>query len=65
MLTYPPKNGFDNRYYWFTRFACLAQRTFGYDAGIEQQAFQIIEYAECEIDAGLLEQLVTAARSGP
>lgn len=60
-----PAELFYNRYFWFHRFTCQAQQKFGYDAGIEQQAFQILEYADCEIDAKLLEELVRAARTAP
>jgi hypothetical protein len=35
---------FWSRYYWFLRHAKLRQATVGRDAGIEQQAFQILEY---------------------
>jgi hypothetical protein len=43
---------FWSRYYWFKRFALLRKRAVGFDAGIEQQAFQILEhpFPNCEPD---------------
>ncbi len=39
-----------SRYYWFTLFAKLCRTRQGHDAGLEQQAFQILENADCEVD---------------
>src|SRR4051812_39942683 len=41
---------FYNRYYWFSRFAKLHQAAHGYDAGIEDQASQMLERAPAEVD---------------
>ena len=46
-----------NRYYWFLRFACLHREKYGFDAGIEQQAFQILEYAQCDLDPEDLQRI--------
>ena len=51
-----------NRYFWFCRFANVHRAKFGYDAGIEQQAAQILEYANCDVDLSKVEQLEVAAR---
>ena len=51
-----------NRYFWFRRFANAHRAKFGEDAGIEQQAFQILEYADCEVDLTQVERLEAAAR---
>lgn len=34
-----------NRYYWFQKFRSLYFQHVGYNAGLEQQAFKIFEYA--------------------
>ncbi len=36
---------FYNKYYWFWRMKCLYFQKHGYDAGLDQQAFQLLEYA--------------------
>lgn len=54
---------FYNRYFWFVRFATLWQAAHGYDAGIEQQAFQLTDEADFDLDWDLLEELNTRARS--
>ena len=41
---------FWSRYYWLARFAREWQAVAGYDVGIEQQLFQLLEYAEVEYD---------------
>jgi len=41
---------FWNRYYWFLRFVKLHHWRDGPDAGMDQQAFQLIEYPPCEVD---------------
>jgi hypothetical protein len=51
-----------NRYFWFCRFANAHRAKFGYDAGIEQQAGQIWEYADCDVDFSEIEHLEAAAR---
>lgn len=39
-----------NAYYWFLTFKRLWQARHGFDAGLEQQAFQLLERAVGEID---------------
>ena len=51
------KIAFYNRYFWFKRFATLKQARDGYDAGLEQQVFRLLEQAEFEVDWSLLERL--------
>jgi hypothetical protein len=41
---------FWSRYYWLARFAREWQAVDGYDAGLEQQLFQLLEYAEADYD---------------
>lgn len=57
-----PEERFYNRYYWFRRFANLHRDKFGEDAGIEQQAFQLLEQSAFRIDWLLVERLDAAAR---
>lgn len=48
-----------NRYFWFRRYATLKQARDGYDLGLEQQVFQLLEQADYkfEPDWALIEQL--------
>jgi hypothetical protein len=46
-----------NRYYWFLKFARLFVRENGPDAGLEQQAFQILENSEGKIDWSVIEAI--------
>ncbi len=46
-----------NRYYWFLRFAKIHSEQHGKDAGIEQQAFQILENAMTDIDWAVVEAI--------
>lgn len=39
---------FWSRYYWLARFAREWQAVAGYDAGLEQQLFQLLEYAKVD-----------------
>jgi len=48
---------FYNRYYWFSVFADLRQRTEGPDAGIDQRKFQMLESAPAEVDWKVIEAL--------
>ncbi|HEY1955140.1 MAG TPA: hypothetical protein VGH28_05995 [Polyangiaceae bacterium] len=48
---------FYNRYFRFKRFATLKQKQDGYDAGLEQQASQLLEYSELDLDLELLGRL--------
>lgn len=46
-----------NRYYWFRQFAQLHSEQHGKDAGIEQQAFQILEGSTADIDWAVVEAI--------
>jgi hypothetical protein len=59
------ENVFYNRYFWFKRFATLQQKRDGYDAGLEQQVFQILEYADFDVDWELVERLDAQAADVP
>ena len=50
-----------NRYYWFKRYALRMQESDGYDAGIEQQVFRLLEQPEFDIDWAIVEELDIAA----
>jgi hypothetical protein len=52
-----------SRYYWFVRFARLRQAMAGHDAGLEQQALQILEQppTDCELDWLIVERIESAA----
>jgi hypothetical protein len=52
-----PQAMYYNRYYWFLKFAKLYMRKHGSDAGMEQQAFQLLEQMDCEIDWYIVEQI--------
>jgi hypothetical protein len=59
-LVSPPisrEEAFYNHYFWMSRFATLKQRRDGYDAGLEQQVFQVLERADFDVDWGLVEQI--------
>src|SRR5437867_1507141 len=51
------KDVFYNRYYWFRRLTREYEASHGYDAGFEQQAFQILEQPECAIDLEIIREL--------
>ena len=53
---------FYNRYYWFRRFASLYQEKNGFDAGIEQQTDQLLEYADSALDWTVIEQIDAQVR---
>ena len=57
-----PDDRLYNRYFWFRRFAHQHRAKFGSDAGIEQQASQILENADCDVDLSTVQQLEAAAR---
>jgi hypothetical protein len=57
------KTSSTNRYFWFRRFILLWTREHGPDAGLEQQAFQMLETCELEIDWEFLKQVETAAQN--
>ena len=48
---------FYSRYYWFKLYCKLWTSQFGYDAGLEQQAFQIIESGPDGIDWSVVEDI--------
>jgi hypothetical protein len=57
-----PIDCFYNKYYWFQRFTGLWSRQHGRDAGMEQQAFQMLETVGHEIDWSIVELLGTRAQ---
>jgi hypothetical protein len=48
-----------NKYYWMLRFSKLYERKHGFDAGIEQQAFKILESASFELDWNVVEHVTS------
>jgi hypothetical protein len=58
-----PQDRLYNRYYWFFRLVNIYRDKFGYDAGIEQQADRILEYADCDFEVADIKQLEAAARA--
>ncbi len=52
-----PEDRVYNRYLWYLRFAQAYHAAFGDDAGIDQQALQILEHADCDIDWSVVERL--------
>ena len=50
---------FHNSYYWFAKYVQRMRDLNGFDAGLEQQAFQLLEHydGEKEPDWNLLEQI--------
>ena len=56
-------DAFYNQYFWFKRFATLKQERDGYDAGLEQQVFQLLEQPDFDLDWSLIEQLDAEAAS--
>jgi hypothetical protein len=46
-----------NSYYWILKFAKLHALKHGYDAGIEQQVFKVLEQAYCDVDWSVVEQI--------
>ena len=50
-------------YYWFRRLVALRAASSGFDAGLEQQAFQILEapHPACELDWSELESIEALA----
>ncbi|MES1199579.1 MAG: hypothetical protein ABUS48_06330 [Pseudomonadota bacterium] len=51
---------FYNRYFWFGVLAKLRRRKSGYDAGMEQQHFQMLETAPPGVDLNIVEALDVA-----
>ena len=52
-----PQRMFYNRYFWFRRFVTLWQAEHGENAGLEQQALQLLEYVNVEVDWDIVGQL--------
>jgi hypothetical protein len=52
-----------NRYFWFCRLVNASRAVFGEDAGLEQQAFQILENADCDVDWEMTRQIELLASS--
>jgi hypothetical protein len=48
---------FYNEYYWFKRFVLIQEATNGPDAGLEQQAFQLMETAPGKVNWTILEAI--------
>lgn len=61
-----PETIFWSRYYWFRRFALERQASHGPDAGLEQQAFRLLEHPEpeCRPDWSLLAWVEEQASRG-
>lgn len=57
-----PVRSFYNRYFWFARFAALWQAAHGPDAGLEQQAFQLLEQADFDVDWNVVQELDARAK---
>jgi hypothetical protein len=57
-----PEQLFWSRYYWFLRFTKLREASVGRDVGLEQQAFQILEYPhpDCSPDWTVIGEIETA-----
>ena len=55
---------FWSRFYWFERLRLLHQKNGGFDTGIDQQAFQILEnpFPPCEPDWANLESVKNQAQ---
>jgi hypothetical protein len=62
---FSPSEVFASRYYWFMRLLFLRKHRHGYDAGLEQQAFQLLEHPAppCDPDWQALEHLSEQARA--
>jgi len=53
---------FYNAYYWFQRFAKLYMDKHGYDAGLEQEAFKMLEDANLDLDFEVIDMLDAKAK---
>lgn len=53
---------FYNAYYWVLLYAMRFQARHGFDAGVEQEVFKVLERAPANIDWQLVEQINQAAR---
>ena len=57
------EDAFYNHYFWVRRFATIKQRRDGYDAGLEQQVFQVLERVDFDVDWGLIEHIDNEANA--
>jgi len=48
---------FYNSYYWFERFVRAQSEAHGYDAGLEQQAHQLLEDSPIELDPDVMTEI--------
>src|SRR5690606_15154075 len=48
---------FYNKYYWFLKYLRLREIQRGPDAGLEQQAFKMIEQPEIDVDWMIIEEI--------
>jgi len=64
-LHVPPLEIYYNRYYYFTRFLYFHTKEFGYDSGLEQMEFKVINEAETflEINWSELENISNKAKT--
>jgi hypothetical protein len=46
-----------NEYYWFLLFSKLYQVKHGYDAGLKQQAFELLDRSHVNIDWAIVEEI--------
>ena len=53
---------FYNAYYWALVFAKRYQARYGFDAGIEQEAFKVLECAPADVDWQVVERINQAAQ---
>lgn len=54
---------FYNAYYWALVFAKRCQSSYGFDAGIEQEAFKVLEQAPADVDWLVVERVNQAAQA--
>jgi hypothetical protein len=52
-----PTDVFYNRYRWFLSLTRLYHAKHGYDAGLEQQAFKLLEEVGAEVDWSAIEEI--------
>lgn len=52
-----PEDRLYNRYYWFVKFVRARERAIEYDAGLEQQAFQLLEGSDTSFDWAVIADL--------
>jgi hypothetical protein len=48
---------FYNAYYWFQRFTKMHMINYGYDAGLEQQSFKMLEGADFDLDLEVIDMI--------